>query len=290
MNNRVNPELEKLTKSKLSEGEQIQLSKTPPQIAATREKMKLICTSLSCSTSDFQPADTAKAIYELLHSNMYLSRILYSEFSNYLFTLNDYAKGIFDTNIENLFQYVTDEVNDDDVKEFVIRIYDHCQLAKTQVENIDHMLKDRIEEAKKSIETDSKRLEKEYISILGIFASVVLAFIGGSMFSTSVLENIANTNIYRIVFITDFLAFVVVNLVYLLVMFIIRINEMPRENFSVFMRKKGEVRIKRKKENFFPIKTFYIICFAVALLDIAAWIIDFGVLARVIRSFLPWIA
>lgn len=48
--------------------------------------------------------------------------------------------------------------------------------------------------------TDSmRRQQSEYIAILGIFASIVIAFTGGMTFSTSVLENIANTSAYRII-------------------------------------------------------------------------------------------
>ena len=40
--------------------------------------------------------------------------------------------------------------------------------------------------------------QREYISILGIFAAVVLAFTGGIAFSTSVLKNINTVSVYRI--------------------------------------------------------------------------------------------
>ena len=51
------------------------------------------------------------------------------------------------------------------------------------------------------MEDHFKGMEKEYISILGIFASIVLAFVGGLTFSTSVLANIDKASIYRLVII-----------------------------------------------------------------------------------------
>lgn len=254
------------------------------RFSATKKKTKDICFSLSSPSKDFNPKQCFSIICELTTSKKYLSRILYSEFSGHVFSLGEQDRGTFDTNTEALFQYVNSEVETNkEAVDFVIKIYDHLQLAKVQLENVDHTLKDKIEEAKKSIETDSKRLEKEYISILGIFASVVLAFIGGSIFSTSVLENISNANIFRIVFIVDFLAFFIISLIYLLVVFIMKINGTSRQE------EKENFRGKKKKKGFFPIKMIYSICLLVALLDIIAWAIDIKSLIDFVVKGLPWI-
>ena len=39
------------------------------------------------------------------------------------------------------------------------------------------------------VEKRQENMQKEYITILGIFAAIVLAFTGGIVFSSSVLEN-----------------------------------------------------------------------------------------------------
>lgn len=49
-------------------------------------------------------------------------------------------------------------------------------------------------------ELDSTK--KSYIEILGIFSGIVLAFMGGMIFSSSVLENIHQSSIYRLIIIT----------------------------------------------------------------------------------------
>lgn len=61
------------------------------------------------------------------------------------------------------------------------------QLATYQTEIITELLVPKIEEAKIGIHKEISGIEKEYISILGIFASIVLAFVGGITFSSSVL-------------------------------------------------------------------------------------------------------
>lgn len=63
-------------------------------------------------------------------------------------------------------------------------------------------------------------MQKQYIAILGIFASIVVAFTGGIAFSTSVLENISNSSIFRILFVVVILAGVLINVVFILTHFI----------------------------------------------------------------------
>lgn len=67
--------------------------------------------------------------------------------------------------------------------------------------------------------------QSEVIAILGIFAAVVLAFVSGIAFSTSVLQNISNASIYKIVFVSCGIALVLVNLVYMLLRFIMEIKD-----------------------------------------------------------------
>lgn len=75
-------------------------------------------------------------------------------------------------------------------------------------------------------------IQKQYITILGIFASIVLAFTGGIAFSTSVLENIANVSIYRLILIVTGLAFVLVNVIYILTRFVMEISKKESETIA----------------------------------------------------------
>lgn len=70
---------------------------------------------------------------------------------------------------------------------------------------------------------ESDDLQKQYITIWGICASIVLAFTGEIAFSTSVLENIGNASICRIFSITILLAFVMLNVIYILTRFVMEI-------------------------------------------------------------------
>lgn len=57
---------------------------------------------------------------------------------------------------------------------------------------------EQLREEQDNIREDIDNAQKEYISILGIFSAVVLTFIGGIAFSTSVLQNIHQASPYRL--------------------------------------------------------------------------------------------
>ena len=100
-----------------------------------------------------------------------------------------------------------------DIKKIILKIYDHSQLVLYQIENANNIFINSIEESKQSLEKSVKSIEKEYITILGIFASIVFAFVGTITFSASVLENISSVSIYRLLLVIDFLAFIFINIV-----------------------------------------------------------------------------
>lgn len=94
-------------------------------------------------------------------------------------------------------------------------------------------LSEKIEEKVKDVHRDS-------ITILGIFASIVLAFTGGMIFSSSVLENIGNSSAYRIIIVALIIGLVFVNAIISLVLYINRIISVPKDNEFVmkyFIRK-----------------------------------------------------
>lgn len=81
-----------------------------------------------------------------------------------------------------------------------------------------------IAEIQKESERKIQSQQKEYITILGIFASIVIAFMGGTTFSSSVLNNILCTNIFKLSFVICLLGLVLINTIYMLERFIFIIN------------------------------------------------------------------
>ena len=89
---------------------------------------------------------------------------------------------------------------------------------------------DTFNERTKIVEERLGNAQREYIAILGIFAAVVLAFTGGIAFSTSVLQNLHISSIYRIVLVVVIIGLVLVNLLYGLFYYIGQLVNKNAEN------------------------------------------------------------
>ena len=124
-----------------------------------------------------------------------------------------------------------DENNvDKNIKQIVLKIYDYINLNKVQNENIKNILQESVVSVKGKLHDEIKNIEREYITILGIFASIVLSFVGGITFTTSVLQNIDKVSIYRLALMIAFIGFILVNVMYILISFILEINEINEIN------------------------------------------------------------
>lgn len=130
-----------------------------------------------------------------------------------------------------------------DVSSAINKLYDHVNLdiaritysdaadrrisGESSLENLQsqiNSLQNKLQKAqriKKDYEATEKKIveveeklnnsQKEYITILGIFAAVVLAFTAGIAFSTSVLNNIAQASVYRTIIISLIIGLVLIN-------------------------------------------------------------------------------
>lgn len=77
-----------------------------------------------------------------------------------------------------------------------------------------------IDEFSGEVKEKVQNLQHDSITILGIFASIVLTFTGGMIFSSSVLENIGNASAYRVIIIALIIGLVIINSVISLIMYI----------------------------------------------------------------------
>lgn len=123
------------------------------------------------------------------------------------------------------------------------RITENTQAELSKASLLIEKLQEQVKEAKKEtdefsadferkannlsdeIQIGQKKMQNEYITILGIFAAIVLAFTGGMTFSSSVLENLHKSSIYRIIFVSLIIGCILFNLIWLLIDFIRNINE-----------------------------------------------------------------
>ena len=226
----------------------------------TKRKMNSICQALSMESRKYDPKLTVRNINAYIESPDKLERILYSEISNYIYSLEMEQRGIFATNVEKLLLYSLDEKNHvgADTKKIIVKIYDHFQLAISQIENANNIFAASIEDAKVKLQQQVKGVEREYISILGIFASIVLAFV----------QSISAASIYRLLLTIDFLAFVLINTIYILVKFIFTIND--------------------KDAKLFKIEKLNWTCLIIAIVVIGSWLFSIKELQEFISNLLPW--
>lgn len=230
-----------------------------------------ICKTLSVETKDYVPTKTVDNILSYLEAKDKIERILYSEISSFIFAMESAEKGSFTTNVEKLMIYALNsgpEKISNDCSKIIVKIYDHVQLALIQTNNAKMVLGSGLEEAKHELYKEIKSIEKEHISILGIFAAIVLAFVGGITFSTSVLQNINNVSVFRLLIVVDLLALILVNVIWLLVSFVSEIND--------------------KRIKFFNIRMFNIACVALAIVVIIAWGLNVQAIANFLYKLLPW--
>lgn len=153
-------------------------------------------------------------------------------------------------NIEFIQNEYIDKNYDDagekiDIRKEIEKLYDHVNLdvarlnylAQTfsKTESSLAELKEDGRKAKEGIRR-AENAEKNYITILGIFASIVLAFTAGLAFSTSVLENIHLASPCRLAFVVEILAFTFINVIYILTWFIQKINSNGEVKYPCFMK------------------------------------------------------
>ena len=215
----------------------VQSGKTPQinianrKINYARNRIKKICESLLTPSKSYKPEITVESIENYIQSENGIERPLYSQISNYVYSFDDAQRGIFFTNVDKLVNYAMEDNNnvEKNCKEMIIKIYDHFQLVLSKIENINKIFVNGIEETKDNLSKETKRMEKEYVAILGIFAAIVLAFVGGLTFSSSVLQNINNVSIYRIILVAAVIGLVLINILYGLFYYIDRLVRVKSE-------------------------------------------------------------
>ena len=132
-----------------------------------------------------------------------------------------------------------------DISDSIQKLYDHVSLdiarisysdagdrktaGETAIVDIQSQLKqiqieiENTETAQRNVEEELGKQQREYISILGIFAAVVLAFTGSIAFSTSVFNNINTVSAYRVIVLALVIGLVLINILFALFYYIDRL-------------------------------------------------------------------
>lgn len=116
----------------------------------------------------------------------------------------------------------------------ISKLHDHVELENTRMKYMAKQndvntknaakLRKEISGFETKINDTQEKLQRNYVTILGIFAAIVIAFAAGTTFTSSVLQAMASVSVYRLVFVICLLALVLFNLVFSLFFFICRVS------------------------------------------------------------------
>ena len=171
----------------------------------------------------------------------------YSEIFILLSELDNNEKASIDILVENLlklYEFSRTKTNQE-LALNIQKLYDHVNLDVARINYIKKIdrrfsmdrdtTKNSISEMNSEVSKMKENVEeyigkvdnsqKEYVTILGIFASVVVTFTGGVTFASSVLSNIGTTTNYRVIFVALILGIIIFNVIYCLLDFLKHINK-----------------------------------------------------------------
>lgn len=222
--------LDKLGKT--NSGSEAKPTESSKKINKAKRQLNYLCQKLVLDSNQYKPERTVNSIEKYITDNP-IGRILYSEISSFIVGLNESQRATVSANLDTLVSYVLDSDVGLDVQKISIKLYDHFQLNLIQIENAksasDKAIAESIVDEKEKLHKEVKGVEKEYITILGIFAAIMLAFVGGFTFSTSVLNNIGNADTNKLALIALIIGLVFVLLLTVLISFLREINEKTRD-------------------------------------------------------------
>lgn len=160
-------------------------------------------------------------------------------------TLYEYTKSLYDTSntikeneITLSIQKLNDHVNLDVARiNYIKAIANKTEVDRKRVDSKIKEMSKTAEKMKKTVLTSvnkAKNMQKEYITILGIFAAIVLSFTSGIVFSSSVLENMHKVSLYNAIIVSLFIGLVLFNVIALLVYELKKIYDDKKRNFMLF--------------------------------------------------------
>lgn len=139
------------------------------------------------------------------------------------------------TSVDNIFEKVNGKGGQDGLERRV-------ELASTSVNNIVEKingkdgqdgLERKVDNVRDSIQNVRDSIQNTTVTILGIFAAIVLAFSGAFSFSSSVMQNIDGVSIYRLVGVIVLLGIVCFNLIFCLIIYLLRGSKISKDAFSI---------------------------------------------------------
>lgn len=148
---------------------------------------------------------------------------------DYLKEKSDYEANKEAINIE-LIKINKVDLKIDKQKEEITNYKNNIEKHEIEIENYKEKIEqheDDIKKYKADIKELGEKLEKsknDYIVVLGIFASIILSFVGSLTFTSSILSNIDKADIFKLISAFSMSAIVFINLIFALLSYINKIR------------------------------------------------------------------
>ncbi len=134
-------------------------------------------------------------------------------------------------NIARLYKEIQEKHSEKkNVCKGVQKLYDHTNLDIARINYLkekSERVKSELDEMRHSVEEEASQLrekaqkmQREYVAILGVFSAIVVSFVSGLGFSSSVLANMHTVSSYRLVFVVMMLAIVLFDVLAVLMNFV----------------------------------------------------------------------
>lgn len=217
--------------------------------------------------------ETIAALKKIYSHNF---RHLYSKFFTVIAENSQDENAILVQNLNYIYTTIQTEkqYNDDKTENFkrsILKLYDHINLDVSRINYITAMdakndkrqigITEKIEKENKKLH-DLKHqisdIQKNSIAILGIFSAIVITFVAGLVFTSSVLQSISTVSIYRLLLIVWILGFILTNILQMLFSFIATASN------------KKDLQTDKVKKTFSINKIFFIGVFIIIL----CWLFD----------------
>lgn len=216
------------------------------------------------------------------------------------------AVEIFLININFLKDIAKDRDMDQGFYDFIEKIRDHIELIGIQVNRMDTgvkkaneikekltediiLLKGEIEIKKKEFDDLSesisqlmkkqnvavkkaKKVQKEFVTILGIFATILITTFGGLTSLASIFNNINNAGTGKLILLGSFVIFTILLIVFLLLNGISKLSELNIRSCGCEVNSQCNCPISKKHPTLYIVTTILIMT---SLLGISEYIIDY---------------
>lgn len=207
------------------------------------ETMNQICTMLSNETKTFKASDFFEEVYKYINEK---NRLLYTNVTNYIFTLNDEQFGTLQTNIDSVVSYMHgeqfktdfskrmkkeyDEVQCEKIKMTILKLWDHVNLARRQYllfsqKNSDYqkIVDEKMENAGTKI---SKEMNMQLISLISIFTALSFLLFGGLSSLDNILDGAKDIPILKLLIIGNTWCFCIINMIFVFIFFVAKLTKL----------------------------------------------------------------